>query len=140
MLLLAQGKKGGHIKSAAIGMILSLCMICLGAGLLALLIHINILAEESTKYGSFIVLLLSLFTGNVVSIKGVGQRRWLACLLHAAAVFLCLIIISITIYGGPKGGVSATAFVISGVAMAALLLFGKERQTRSKLQKFRRHS
>lgn len=136
-MLLANTKKDSHIKAAIIGLILSLCMICISAGLLALLIHNNVLEEESTKYGSLFVLLLSLIIGNVVSIKGVGEKRWLACLLHAAAVFLCLVIMSISIFGGLKSGVAATALVISGGAIAVLLLFGKEKRTLSKRAKLR---
>lgn len=137
-MLLASTKKESHIKATIIGLILSLCMICISAGLLALLIYSNVLEEESTKYGSLFVLLLSLLIGNIVSIKGVGEKRWLACLLHAIAVFICLAVMSITIFGGPKGGVTATAMVISGVAIAALLLFGKERHTTPKRIKLRR--
>lgn len=138
MLLLAKAKKDSHIKAVVIGLILSLCMICIGAGLLALMIHINVLAEESAKYGSLIVLLLSLFTGNIVSTEGVAEKRWLACLLHAVAVFVSLIMLSVTILGGPKGGVTATALVIFGAAIAVLLVFGKERRIRSKYTKLRR--
>lgn len=129
----AKMKKSSNITVAGIGLLISICMIVVCAAIVSLLIHTGTIEEGNTGHAAMIALLISTAVGNIVSVKMDTLQKWLASLLQASALFAVMLFCSMFMFEGPTDGVVATALVIFGVAMAAFLLFGKEK--RSKIKK-----
>lgn len=108
--------------AAALGLTLAL------AALVAKLVETERLEEGGIGYGVMVILLLSSFTGAMVSAVRIKRQRLLVCLLSSVIYLGILLSMTALFFGGQYSGVGVTAIlVLCGGALAILVGLRGER-------------
>lgn len=129
---MAKGKATGRALSMpaglAVGGATSLGITLAGSGVLAWLIHREMMEMENVGYGILGMLLLASFLGAMTAWRKIRRRRMLVCAASGAVYLGILLVIPALFFGGQYSGVWVTALlVLAGSLSAGLLGLGQGR-------------
>lgn len=108
------------------GAVLALGCTILGSAVLAKLIDLEKLQEESIGYGAMVILLAGSFLGALYAYRKIKRQRAMVCLLTGGAYYLTLLAMTALFFGGQYTGMGVTALtVLAGSAVAILMGLGR---------------
>ena len=118
-------KATGTASSVSVGLtygsLVFAAMVLAGCALAAKLIEKEILAWDQSGYAVLVILLLSSWTGAMVSAAKIKRRRLAVCLGSGVVHLLLLLCATALFFGGKYSGVGETALLIfCGSAIAVL--------------------
>ncbi len=109
------------------GLGVSVALAMIGAALIAA----EKMGETAVGWMAMLAVFLGSATTALVLTGRVKEKRFVMCMLGAAAYLVGLFCMSAVMFDGVKGGVGATAVLVLGGALVTFLL-GKERQRKPK--------
>jgi len=124
------GKSTAVSVGVLFGFLGSMLLTIACTAILAYLISVEKIQEESIGYGAMVTLLISAAFGSWITTVKVKRLRVQVCLISAAAYYLALLGITALFFGGQyqgMGGAVAAVFVGSG---AVALVGGKGKKMR----------
>lgn len=118
------------VRSVLIGVIVSIGIMLIAAGILSVTIESGRLAESAINYGILVILMLSSVAGSTVSTRIAGTRRLLTGVTTAIIYFVCLLACTALFFEGMYKGVGVTALVLlaGGVVPVLLSVNGREKR------------
>lgn len=119
------GKRNGRASSIPAGLVygtgISVGITLIMSAAFGKLMDCEKLTWEQTGYGVLCMLLVSSFTGAVISCKRIRRQKLLVCGMSGISYFAVLICVTALFFGGQYEAVGVTAGLIAaGCAVAAL--------------------
>ena len=115
--------------SVLIGIVISLVCCLLLSMVVTVLVDSRKVQENSVVYASFFVLLISSFVGSLLAGMRAGEKMALVCGAVAGGVTLCLVGVTVAVFGAAFDGVPiALAAVVVGGVLGCILSAGKGRR------------
>ena len=128
------GKAMSMPGGLALGGVVSLFVTLLAAAILAKLMELERIPENSIGYGIMILLVLASFSGAAFSAWQIKRRRLIVCVLSGVVYMASLLAATALFFGGQYSSVGVTALmVLCGVGLAALA--GTQRNKAGKKRK-----
>lgn len=112
----------GNISAGLItGVLVSMVIIILGCGIMAKLVEGEILEEEQVDYGVMVFLILSAYSGAMVSFGRIKKKRLLVCVASGVLLFGVLTAITGLLFGAEYKAVGVKAMLIFCGSFLAVL-------------------
>lgn len=108
--------------SIFIGVLVSLVVTLISAGVQAFLIAEEKMTMSTLGYGALLTVIISVLTGSVTGILTAGNKHLLVSLITAGAYFLCLLSVTALFFGGQYENLLPTLIAVLGSGLAAALL------------------
>ena len=112
------------VSAVLFGLLVTCGLIIVSGGVVAFLITNGSVQEGHIGYGAMFGLFIATIGGCTCTIIR-AQQKLLACLFHAIAVFLILLLYAFIDAKGPTGGILPTAGLLGGTAMSVYFLMQK---------------
>lgn len=106
----------------AIGGIWSLCVTLVMAALVAKLMDMEAIRQDSIGYFVISILLVASTTGALLSFGRIKRRRMVVCMVSGLIYYCVLLSITALCFGGQYQGMGVTGLVVLGGSLCAGLL------------------
>lgn len=115
------GRTSSMAKGVAIGVITSIMVTILSAGILAKLVEKEVLSEDKIGYGVLVILMLGSYLAGKIAWSKTKRRRLMTCALTGGIYFGALLSMTALFFGGQYESVGVTALLIlAGIGLASL--------------------
>ena len=112
----------------AIGGGISLFLTIAGAGIVAKLISVEVLRENTIGYGAMMIILLASISGTAIAVSKVKKRMLQVCALVGVVYYMTLLAMTAMFFGGQYQGMGVTALLILAGCGAVVLMAGRKRK------------
>ena len=120
------------------GALISFTWTLLVAGILAWLIHKEMIAETAIGYGSMVILLSGATLGSYLGWKKVMCKRLVTSMLVGLLYIVLLLVMTAFFFGGQYRGMAVTGLLILGGSLLSVMIGpGNKRNKQGRVRKIR---
>ena len=120
------------------GALISFTWTLLVAGILAWLIHKEMIAETAIGYGSMVILLSGATLGSYLGLKKVMCKRLVTSMSVGLLYIVLLLVMTAFFFGGQYQGMAVTGLLILGGSLLSVMIGpGNKRNKQGRVRKIR---